>query len=118
MLPLSGTSGPGRPSVSFGHSAGGSGDGSACGVQSAAETWFKGLDDGLAEHNGCMRCVRVVILLRTGNRIWFKRGDVDSREQRASVVLELSAAPAIYNLFHCFFRDIFGFDEQYGTAYG
>lgn len=52
-LPLSRTPRPSCPSVSFAHSAGGGGEGSAGWVYSAAETWSKGLDDGLAEHDGC-----------------------------------------------------------------
>ena len=91
---MSGTSGPGGPGVSFAHSASAGGDGSACGVQSAAETGSEGLDDGLAEHSGFgavvwrlwFRCVKGT------NRIWFEMGvgtgeDVESREKRASFVI-------------------------------
>lgn len=52
-LPLSRPPRLGCPSVSFGHFAGGGGDGSACWVESAAETWFEGLNDGLAKHDDC-----------------------------------------------------------------
>ena len=55
-LPLSVSARPGGSGVSFGHSAGGGGDGSARGAEGGAlETWFEGLDEGLAEHScGCM----------------------------------------------------------------
>ena len=54
-LPLSSSARPRGSGVSFGHSAGGGGDGSACWAENGAlETWFEGLDEGLAEHYGCM----------------------------------------------------------------
>ena len=55
-LPLSGSARPGGSGVSFAHSAGGGDDGSACcwAESGALETWFEGLDEGLAEHYGWM----------------------------------------------------------------
>ena len=54
-LPLSSPARPRGSGISLGHSAGGGGDGSACWVESGAlETWFEGLNEGLAEHNGYM----------------------------------------------------------------
>ena len=51
--PLRGTPRPGCPSGSFGHSAGGGVDGSACRVQRAPKGWSNGLDNRLTEHDAC-----------------------------------------------------------------